>query len=237
MQRVTPLQRGDHDVAHDVGRLARDRAGRLLPGPHRPALPRSGAPGDHRRRHGRGAAHRRGQEPHPLRDGGRRRSSGREDRSLRVRAVGGAPRRRLGPRRPPGRAGARRRRLRGALSVGRDADLQPRRRRLQEGLLRRLQPLDRRVPGHVAEPSRRRRSDRPAQRGRGRGGPAPHPRSRPAGRDDARHPRLRRRGRRLRRSGLGSRSGRRRSALRLPLSFHILTAGSTVGSGVPGARR
>ena len=67
-----------------------------------------------------------------------------------VRRLGRAARRRLGPRRPPRRAGPRRRGRRGALPVGRHAALQPPRRRLQEGLLRRVQPLDRRVPGHAA---------------------------------------------------------------------------------------
>ena len=57
---------------------------------------------------------------------------------------GPAPRR-LGSRGPPGRPGPRRRRRRGHLPDRRHGALQPPRRRLQAGLLRRLQPLDRRV--------------------------------------------------------------------------------------------
>ena len=79
-------------------------------------------------------------------DGHRRRGrqAGRGDPHSRHALRGPAPRR-LGSRGAPRRSAARRRRRRGHLPDRRHGDLQPPRLRLQEGLLRRLQPLDRRV--------------------------------------------------------------------------------------------
>ena len=76
----------------------------------------------------------------------RRRRASRPRRSavLGVEVRGAAPRR-LGSRRAARRPGPRRRRRRDHLPDRRHGALQPPRLRLQEGLLRRLQPLDRRV--------------------------------------------------------------------------------------------
>ena len=96
---------------------------------------------------------------------------------------------------------------RGALPDGRHDALQPPRLRLQEGLLRRLQPLDRRVLRRPPRPAHRRRADRDALGGGGHRRPPPDQGARPARRDDARQPRRRR----LRRSRATAPSTRRRS--------------------------
>ena len=93
---------------------------------------------------------------------------------------------RLGLDPPARRSGPRRRLGRGHLSDRRDDDLQPRRHRLQEGLLRRLQPLDRRLLLGGSAPPARLRPDGAAL---GRGGhrrPGRDQGGRPARRDDAR---------------------------------------------------
>ena len=88
-----------------------------------------------------------GREPRALRDGRGGGAAGREDRPVRVRRLGRAARRRLGPEgapRPSRTATASRSEVLYP-SVGMLLCNHPRR-RLQEGLLRRLQPVDRRVP-------------------------------------------------------------------------------------------
>ena len=182
---------------------------------------RDRAPQHGRRRRGRRrpVRHRRHEAPGgdgPRGGGGQ---AGRGDPRQR-RAVRRPAPRRLGPRGPAGRPGPRRRGRRGHLPDRRHGALQPPRRRLQEGVLRRLQPLDRRV-------LRARILDRLLGCGQtamrspeeGIADLAVDQGARPAGRDDA------------------GRSGRRADydypafdefweaaiELGLPLSFHILT--------------
>ena len=116
--------------------------------------------------------------------------------------------RRLGSRGPPRRPGARRRQRRDHLPHRRHDALQPPRPRLQAGLHRRLQPVDRRVLRRASRPAPRHRPDRDAlARRRHRAICETHPRARPPRRDDARQPG----GGRLRLPGLRRPSTRRRS--------------------------
>ena len=171
-----------------------------------------------RRRHGRRLRDRRHEGADPARHRRRRRQAGRGDPPDGHALRGAAPRR-LGSRGAHRRSGARRRRGRGDLSDGRHGALQPPRLRLQAGLLRRVQPLARRVL-RARTPSacsasgrprcaRRRTASRTCKRDQG---------ARPARRDDARQ------------SGVEDYDSpvyddfwEAAIELGLPLSFHILT--------------
>ena len=137
----------------------------------------------------------------------RRASRPRRSRSYGVEVRGAAPRR-LGSRRPAGRPGPRRRRRRDHLPDRRHGAVQPHRPRLQAGVLRGVQPLDRRVLLSASRPAARLRADRDAHAGGRHRRPPRDQGARPARRDDAR--RARRRGLRLDRST--TRSGRPRSS-------------------------
>ena len=112
------------------------------------------------------------------------------------------------PEGPSRGSGPRRRQRRDHLPDRRHGALQPPRRRLQEGLLRRLQPVDRRVLRRAARAPARLRTDRDAHARGGHRGPAGDQGARAARRDDARlsGPRG------LRQPDLRRRSGRRPSS-------------------------
>ena len=126
------------------------------------------------------------------------------------REVRGPASRRMGSRGADGRSGSRRRGRRDHLSHRRHAALQPSGLRLQEGLLRRVQPVDRRVLRGASGSPDRHRPDRDALgRGRHRGS-AQDEGAGTEGRDDAGQSR----GRGLRQPGLRRLFTRRRSTSR-----------------------
>jgi hypothetical protein len=130
-----------------------------------------------------------------------------------------APPRRLGPDRPTRRAGCRRRRRRDHLPHRRHGAVQHRRLRPEEGVVRRLQPVDRRVLLPRTSPAVGLRADRDAVPTGGHRGPEGDQATRPPRRDDARaSPRSKTTTRPCTTS-----SGQTAIELDLPLSFHILT--------------
>ena len=161
-----------HDRALHLGRLAHHRAAGHLHRSHRSGVPRSCAAAAPPRRARRRDAHRQRQEPRAVLVGRRRGPADRRGPARHRQALRGAVARRLGSGRPAGRPGHRRRRRRGHLPVGRHVALQPPRRRVPARVLRRVQPVDRRVLRDRARAPDRHRSDR-ARHARRR-----HPRSR-----------------------------------------------------------
>ncbi len=125
----------------------------------------------------------------------------------------------LGSRRPPGRPGARRRRRRDHLPDRRHDPVQPHRPRLQAGVLRGVQPLDRRVLLRASRPAARPRPDRDAHAGGRHRRPPRDQGARPARRDDA----GRARPSRTTTRPIYDPFWEAAIELELPLSFHILT--------------
>ncbi len=111
-----------------------------------------------------------GRSRDPVRHGRGGRSLVGPDRPPHLRRLGRAAPGRLGSEGPPRRAGSRWRQGRSALPVGRHDPVQPPRRRLQEGLFRRVQRVARALRLSGSRPADRSRADRAAQRrGRHRG--------------------------------------------------------------------
>ncbi len=136
--------RHGHRRPDHLRRLAHHRAARHLHRPHRRALQGSRPPARARRQARRSLRHRRPRQAHPDGPHRRRRQAGGGAHDVRGPLRGPAPRR-LGPRGPPGRPGPRRRERGDPLSDRRHDALQPSRLRVQAGVLRRLQRLDRGV--------------------------------------------------------------------------------------------
>ena len=174
----------DHGQADHLCGFAHHRGAGHVRRPHRPALPRPGAPCRARRQARRPLRHRRHGQAHP--DGAhRRRGQARRGAPDVRRPDGGHAPGRLRSRGAARRAGRGRGQRGGPLSDRRDDALQSPGLRLQARVLRRLQRLDRGVLRGAPRPAHRRRANRDAVGGGGHRGPARDEAARAPRRDDA----------------------------------------------------